>query len=225
MQARQSLEETRWLLDLATSSNIIRGVVGWVPLASPEARIEIERMAGSRKLVGARHVLHDEADDGYMLRADFNAGLQILMEFDLVYDVLIFEKHLPQTIELVDRHPSQIFVLDHVAKPGIKAGSLQPWARNITELAKREHVFCKVSGMVSEADWKSWAPDDLRPYFEVVLDAFGADRLLFGSDWPVCLIASGYKRWADTVREWIAPLSEDEQRQILGETAIRVYGL
>jgi L-fuconolactonase len=148
-----------------------------------------------------------------------------LLEFDLRYDILIYERHLPQTIRFVDRHPEQVFILDHVAKPRIREGALEPWRGQIRELAKRGNVYCKVSGMATEADWGAWTGDELKRYFDVALEAFGARRLMFGSDWPVCLVASGYRRWVEVVEEWIGRLSAGEKARIVGETAIEAYGL
>ena len=161
-----------------------------------------------------------------MLRDDFNRGVSLLKNFDLQYDILIFERHLSQTIDFVDRHPNQRFVVDHVAKPRIKDRIRSPWAEQITELARRENVYCKLSGMVTEADWANWTDRDLRPYFDSVVTAFGPKRLMFGSDWPVILsVACGYKRWADLVRSWIAALSPAEQLSIMGGTAKAAYSL
>jgi len=225
VQARQSMEETAWLLALAAVHDWLRGVVGWVPLVEPSIGEVLAKLASAPKLVGVRHVLHDEPDDDYMLRDDFNQGIRALRNHGLVYDILIFERHLPQTLTFVDRHPDQPFVVDHIAKPRIAAGELEPWRTHIRALAERPNVTCKVSGMVTEADWAAWTPEALRPYCDTVLDAFGPSRLMFGSDWPVCLVASGYTQWAETVRTWIADLSADEQAQIMGGTAAQVYGL
>ncbi len=137
-------------------------------------------------------MVHDEPDDSYILREDFNRGIAQLKRFGLGYDILIFERHLPQTIEFVDRHPDQIFILDHIAKPRIKDGILEPWKSNISELARRQNVYCKLSGMVTEANWSTWTENDLQPYFDVALEAFGPRRLMFGSDWPVLLVAGTY---------------------------------
>ena len=139
--------------------------------------------------------------------------------------MLVYEKHLPQTIKLVDRHPDQVFVLDHVAKPRVKEGAMSPWREHIKELAKRPNVTCKVSGLATEADWAAWTPQQLKPYFDVVLDAFGPRRLMFGSDWPVCLAAVEYKRWFETVQAWAAPLAEAERARLMGDTAVEVYRL
>jgi len=160
-----------------------------------------------------------------MLREDFNRGVSLIAQFGLAYDILIFERHLPQTIEFVDRHPNQRFIVDHVAKPKIKEGALSPWRENVAELARRENVSCKISGMVTEADWGRWTPDQLRPYFETVLSAFGAQRLMFGSDWPVLTLASSYGRWVETFRGLIGHLSPGEQEAISSGTARRVYRL
>lgn len=225
VQARQTLEETQWLLGLANDSDLIRGVVGWVPLVDPDLSQHLESLAPHPKLKGVRHVLHDEIDEIYMLRDDFNRGISLLERFGLRYDILIFEHHLRQTIQFVDRHPNQAFIVDHIAKPRIRDDIRAPWSSLIAELARRENVYCKLSGMVTEADWKKWSKSDLKPYFDTVLDAFGPKRLMFGSDWPVVLVACSYKRWADIVRSWISPLSEAEQRSIMKDSAIAAYSL
>ena len=225
VQARQSLEETQSLLDFAQQSDVIRGVVGWAPIAGPEFPAVLDRFEPFRKLKGVRHVVQDEPDVAFLLRSDFNAGISLLRQYDLVYDILIFERQLPAAISFVDRHPAQVFVLDHIAKPRIRDGALEPWRSYIRELARRENVSCKLSGMVTEADWAHWRPQDLQPYFDVVLDAFGPNRLMAGSDWPVCLLATTYKNWFSTLREFISPLSVTEQDLILGGVATHVYSL
>lgn len=225
VQARQSLEETSWLLSIAAENDFIKGVVGWVPLASEKIDEVLSELSSFDKLKAVRHVVQDEPDPDFILRDDFNRGISVLHKYDLVYDILVFERHLPQTIAFVDRHPNQQFVLDHIAKPLIKAGDLEPWASNIYELAERENVCCKLSGMVTEADIKNWSAKQLKPYFEVVIEAFGPERLMYGSDWPVCLAASEYTRWLETVEYAISDLSLDEQRAVMGGNAIDVYGL
>jgi len=225
VQARQSLDETRWLLELAAAHAFIRGVVGWVPLIDAKVPATLEKLAAEKKLRSVRHVLQGEPDERYLLREDFNRGIKALRPLGLAYDILIFERHLPQTIEFVDRHPQQVFVLDHIAKPRIKDHLLEPWRKNIRELARRPHVYCKISGLVTEADYPSWTEAQLLPYVETVIEAFGPQRLLFGSDWPVCLVACGYARWQLLVRGWIAKLSPAEQARILGETAVEAYRL
>jgi L-fuconolactonase len=225
VQARQTIEETQWLLDLAAHNHFILGVVGWAPLAANNAAAVLDRFARFPRLKALRHVLHDEPDDFYMLRADFNRGISMLRNYGLAYDILIFERHLPQTLQFVDRHPGQIFVVDHIAKPRIRDGILCPWRDWMEEFAKRENVYCKISGMATEADWKTWTPETLRPYFDVVLHAFGPGRLMFGSDWPVVVVAGGYMNWVDTFRSFIAELSSDEQESICCGTAMTAYRL
>jgi L-fuconolactonase len=226
VQARQTLEETAWLLELAAAHDVMRGVVGWVPLTEGAGvKRHLERFASNSKLKGVRHVIQDESDPRYILRDDFNSGVRALPEFGLRYDILIFERHLPAAIEFVDRHPKQVFILDHIAKPRIKDRIMSPWDRNMREIAKRPNVYCKLSGLVTEADLKGWTPANLQPYIDVVLSAFGPKRLMYGSDWPVMLLAGEYVRWYDVVRNAISKLSKAEQDRIMGETAIEAYGL
>jgi L-fuconolactonase len=225
VQARQTLEETEWLLNLAQQHEFIRGVVGWAPLTLPDLRDLLDAFSENLKLKGVRHVLQSEPDDNYMLRDYFNAGIGCLEEFGLVYDILIFERHVPQTIEFVDRHPNQTLVLDHIAKPRIREGVLSPWRENLKQLAERPNVFCKVSGMVTEADYTSWTEEQLAPYFEIVLNTFHPERLMFGSDWPVCLVPTTYSSWFWLLSRQIQLLSESERGLILGQTATRVYRL
>lgn len=225
VQARQMQEESRWLLELAAQTDLIRGVVGWVPLIEPGVAAHLEMFSADSKFKGVRHVLHDEADEFYMLRDDFNRGIALLKNFNLRYDILIFERHLPQTIQFVDRHPNQIFIVDHIAKPKIKDRQLSPWDLHIAELAKRENVYCKISGMVTEANWKSWSEEDLLPYLDKVLTAFGPQRLMIGSDWPVILVASEYSRWINILRRWTDSLSSVEKLYISSKTAVTAYRL
>jgi L-fuconolactonase len=225
VQARQTLEETRLLLDLAEKSEEIRGVVGWAPIAAEEFPGCMEEFDGRDKLKGLRHVIQGEKDENYILREDFNSGVRTMLDSGLVYDILIYERHLPQTIDFVDEHPQQVFVLDHIAKPLIAGGTLQPWADRMRELGQRENVWCKLSGMVTEADWKTWSSESLEPYLDVAVEAFGPDRLMAGSDWPVCLVASGYAQWFDVLRHYFAGFSDAERARVFGGTAIEVYGL
>jgi L-fuconolactonase len=227
VQARQTLEETHWLLDLADRCSAMRGVVGWAPIAGAEFPAVMEQFDGRAKLKGLRHVIQGEPDENYILREDFNAGIRALAGSGLVYDILIYERHLPQTIEFVDRHPGQCFVLDHIAKPKIATDELEPWAARIRELAQRENVWCKLSGMVTEAKWDAWSSESetLRPYLDTVIEAFGPARLMAGSDWPVCLVASGYAQWWAVLRAYFADFSEEERAGIFGGTAIEVYRL
>lgn len=225
VQARQSLVETEWLLYLAGQYPLLRGVVGWVDLRSPALRGQLERFSAHPKLVGVRHVVQDEPDDQFMLRADFLRGLSLLAEFGLTYDILIFPRHLPVAYELVKKFPDQLFVLDHIAKPFIKTGQISPWNADLHQLAACPNVYCKVSGMVTEADWQTWRPTDFRPYLDVILEAFGPARLMFGSDWPVCTVAGSYEQVVKLVAGYTQALSPTEQAQIWGETARKFYGL
>lgn len=225
VQARQTLDETRWLLDLADGCAAIRGVVGWAPIAGEDFPGVMEEFENRPKLKGLRHVIQSEEDENFILRADFNAGIYAMRGSGLVYDILVREHQLPQTIEFVDEYPDQVFVLDHVAKPRIGAGILEPWTANLRELGLRQNVWCKVSGLVTEADWKNWTPDALRPYLDATVDAFGADRLLAGSDWPVCLVATEYAKWFELLRTYFAGFTENERDAIFGGNAGNVYQL
>jgi L-fuconolactonase len=225
VQARQILQETEWLLDLADEHDFIRGVVGWVPLAAPNVRSHLEKFAARPKLKGVRHVVQDEPDERFILREDFNAGVRALIDYTLVYDILIFERQLPAAIEFVDRHPNQRFVLDHLAKPSVKDQKREPWQANIRRLAERENVFCKLSGLATEADWENWTPGQLSVYLDTVLEAFGPRRVMFGSDWPVCLLATTYARWYNVVEQFCSKLSQNEQNHVFGGNAVEAYGL
>ncbi|MBV9037876.1 MAG: amidohydrolase family protein [Acidobacteriaceae bacterium] len=225
VQARQTSEETRWLLSLAEQYPFIRGVVGWVPLLRANVGEILADLSVNIRLRGVRHVLHDEADPFYMLQEDFQRGIRELKRYGLAYDVLIFERHLPQTIRFVDHHPDQVFIVDHLAKPRVKAHQLSPWRENMRELACRSNVYCKVSGLITEADHQRWKPEDLEPYLQTVLAAFGPKRLLFGSDWPVCLLAGQYQQWVSIVEQTVSKLSVTEQEWVWSCTAQLAYRL
>ncbi len=208
VQARQTIAETNFLLGLASNYSIIKGVVGWLPLCETDVEGMIEKYAAEKNIVGFRHVIHDEPDDLFILRKDFNNGIKCLKHHSLCYDILIFEKHLPQTIKFVDQHPEIKMVIDHIAKPRISNSKFDhTWAENIKQLSARENVTCKLSGMVTEVIDGKWDKALLQPYFDIVLEAFGPDRLMFGSDWPVCLIQSNYTKWFDTINSLIASLT------------------
>jgi L-fuconolactonase len=223
VQARQSLEETRWLLELAKQNSFIQGVVGWVDLKSPLLRDQLVELAPHKKLVGVRHVLQDEVDDDFMLRPDFQRGIAQLADFGLGYDLLLHPRHLPIATQLVRQYPAQTFVLDHLAKPAIADGVIEPWRRDIRELAKCPNVSCKLSGMVTEARWKTWMPGDFRPYLDAVLDAFGASRLMIGSDWPVCTLSAEYAQTQGIVIDFLDRLTEEQRDGILGGNCARIY--
>ena len=225
VQAQQTLDETRWLLALADQHPFLQGVVGWAPLIDVNVAATLEQLAAHPKLRAIRHILHDEADDYYMLREDFNRGVAELKGFDLAYDILIFERHLPQTIEFVDRHPNQVFIVDHLAKPRVREGVLSPWRENMRELARRSNVYCKVSGLATEADRTGWSEQQLLSYMDIVLELFGPKRILFGSDWPVCLLTIGYSKWAEIVAKFAGQLTEEERKRIWSASAREAYQL
>jgi len=226
VQARQSVEETRWLLQLASQYDFIKGVVGWFDLCSEsELKKQLDEFCKSEKLVGVRHVVHDEPDDNFMLHDEFLKGISLLKEYNLTYDLLLFPKHLPDAKIIVPMFPEQKFVLDHISKPLIKEHIINPWKEDIFRLAKNENVWCKLSGMVTEADLKNWKSDDFSPYLDIVLEAFGPDRLMTGSDWPVCLLAGEYKDVLGIVEEYISGMPEGIQQKILGTNCIDFYGL
>ncbi len=225
VQARQSLEESRWLLDLTGRHAIIKGVVGWVDLRSPAVEHDLAALAQHPKFVGVRHVAQDEPDDAFLVRPDFLRGIAQLRSFELTYDLLIYPRQLLAAIELARHFPDQPFVLDHLAKPPIKAGTLSPWREQVRELAQCPNVLCKVSGMVTEADHSGWKPADFAPYLEVVFEAFGEDRIMFGSDWPVCLLAGSYARVFPLADEAARGFSATAREKFLGGNAARFYGV
>lgn len=225
VQARQSLEESRWLLQLAADHPLIRGVVGWVDLRSTHVADQLREFAERPKFVGVRHVVQDEPDPRFLLGDSFLHGIRQLATFGLTYDLLLYPQQLPAAVEFVGRFPEQPFVLDHLAKPRIKAGDLEPWRRDLKALATHGHVLCKLSGMVTEATWNGWKRTDFTPYLEVALEAFGPQRLMIGSDWPVCTLAAEYADTIGIVREFLAPLAGPEREAIEGGNAARFYSL
>jgi L-fuconolactonase len=225
VQARQSLDETRWLLELADYSPSILGVVGWVDLRSPDLHSQLRSFAKNPKLVGIRHVVQSEPDDRFLLQPDFLRGMSALEEFDLAYDILIYAKHLSVAAEFVERFPRQRFVLDHLAKPPIKSGEIDSWAGGIRRLAAFPNVFAKLSGLVTEADWLPWKPQQITPYLEVAFESFGPQRLMIGSDWPVCLAAAPYARTMGVVKDYILKRQSDSCDDVLGGNATRFWRL
>jgi L-fuconolactonase len=225
VQARQTLEETRWLLDLADQHPAILGVVGWVNLCSAEVKSQLSTLSGNPKLVGIRHIVQAEPDDRFLLRPDFLRGIAALEEFDLAYDILIYPRHLPVAAEFVEKFPRQRFLLDHLAKPLIKAGEIEAWARDIRRLAAFPNVYCKLSGMVTEADWQRWKPEQMTSYLDVAFDAFGPDRLMIGSDWPVCLVAASYVRVIDLVQTYVDRRQSANRDAVFGGNAQRFWRL
>ncbi len=225
VQAQHSLRETQWLLELTERSRFIRGVVGWLDLRSPHLGEQLERFGRNRRFKGVRHILQDEADVDFMLGREFQGGVGALRQFGLTYDLVIKPPHLPAACELVANFPEQPFVLDHIAKPLIKDGVRSPWEADIRKLAAFPNVCCKVSGLVTEADWGNWKPADFTPYLDIVWEAFGPRRLMYGSDWPVCLLAGDYPRVWALAAGYVGSLTKSEQQAFWGGVATRVYSL
>lgn len=225
VQADQSERETLFLLELAERHPEIEGVVGWVDLRASDVNERLQYFSQFGKLRGFRHILQSEPDDRFMLRDDFCRGIELLRQFHFTYDILIYPKQLPAAINLVTRFPQQPFMVDHIAKPPIRSEDLEPWAEQMRQIATHTNVSCKLSGLVTEAAWGKWKPEDFQPYFDVVLESFGPDRLMFGSDWPVCLLSGSYSEVKSLMTDAIAHFPAEQQRKILGLNAISFYGL
>ena len=225
VQARQTLEETKWLLELSAEHEIIKGIVGWVDLQSPALGKQLERFSKNLKLVGVRHVVHDEPDDQFMLLPAFRSGIAQLRDFGLTYDLLLFPKHLPVAVKLVTEFPGQPFVLDHIAKPAIRDVQISLWAKDLKRLAEFPNVFCKLSGMVTEAKWKRWRAEDFHRYLDIVVEAFGVWRVMIGSDWPVCTLSGDYESTMRIVIDYVGRFSSEVREAILGGNCARFYGL
>ena len=223
VQARQSIEETNWLLKLANENDFIKGVVGWVDLRSPHINEVLSDYANQKKLLGVRHVVHDEADDNFMLQPTFQNGIAALKEFNLTYDLLLFPKHIPVALQLVEKFPEQPFVLDHIAKPFINKKEMSPWKEDLKELAKHPNVFCKLSGMVTEAKWNDWKEDDFKQYLDIVTESFGTNRIMIGSDWPVCTLSGNYSSTMHIVINFANQFSKEINDGILGGNCINFY--
>ena len=222
VQARQTLEETRWLLDLAAQFPFIRGVVGWIDLQG-EVDAQLDRFAADRKLVGLRHIVQGEPD-GFLERPAFLAGMARLEARRMPYDILVYARQLPAAVTFARRFPGHRFVLDHLGKPDIRNGEYAEWRRHLDALAALPNVHCKLSGLVTEADWTRWTAGQLRPYLDAALAAFGPNRVMVGSDWPVCLVAGAYRDVIGLVREALSEYSTNERQRILGGTAQDFYG-
>ncbi|MDT7830352.1 amidohydrolase family protein [Pricia sp. S334] len=225
VQADQTLEETDFLLGLAHENDFIKGVVGWADLRDKNVEETLEKYSSRQKLKGWRHIVQGEADANFLLRSDFIRGISYLEKYDYTYDILVFPHQLGAVLEFVKRFPNQKFVIDHIAKPYIKDGYYEGWALLMEAIAKYENVFCKVSGMITEADYNTWTPLELQPYLEHVFEIFGSERVMFGSDWPVCLVAGEYKDVKKLVRDFISGLNSHDQDMIMGENAVAFYRL
>ncbi len=226
VQARSSLAETEFLLALAREHTFVRGVVGWVDLCSPRVTRELERFSADPRFRGVRHTVQDEPDERFLLRPDFQRGIAELARFGLTYDLLIQPRQLEVARRFAAAFPAQPMVLDHLAKPGIARAERDPWERQFRALGELPHVSCKLSGLVTEARWNAWTPDDFRFYLDVALETFGEERLLFGSDWPVCLLAAeSYGQVAALVLDWAEELSSAAREKLLGRNAADFYHL
>jgi L-fuconolactonase len=225
VQADQSEIETEFLLNLAGENDFIKGVVGWVDLRDDAIGKRLEYFGRFKKLKGFRHVLQGEADRALMLSPQFAKGINALKPYDFTYDILIFPDQLGYTHQFVKTFGGHRFVVDHIAKPDIKNKNFERWANGMKAIARHENVWCKVSGMITEADWQNWVISDFEPYLDVVFEAFGSKRVMFGSDWPVCNVAGGYQQMLSVVKNYTSKLSEDEQARFWGLNAIEFYKL
>jgi L-fuconolactonase len=224
VEAHQSEEQTNFLLDLTKKHDFIKGVVGWVDLRNKNITERLSYFSNYEKLKGFRHVVQAESDD-FMFGTDFRNGIAALKQFNFTYDILIFHSQLPSAIDLVNSFPEQAFVIDHIAKPDIRSGDINSWKKDIQEISKAENVMCKVSGMITEADWHKWKADDLKPYLDVIFENFSTDNLMFGSDWPVCNLATNYTEVVKTIENYISQCSIMEQDKIWFENAKSFYRL
>jgi len=225
VQADQSEADTDFLLDLAGKNNFIKGVVGWVDLQSKKLEERLEHYKQFNKLKGFRHVLQGEKDRSFMLQPEFTRGIKALQQFNFTYDILIFPDQLQYTKKFAAMFPQQKFVIDHLAKPTVKEKKIDEWKKDIEAIAEYQNVCCKISGLVTEADWKNWNKDDLTPYIDVVVNAFGTDRIMFGSDWPVCLLAASYRKMLDIVKDYFSSFSKEDREKFFGGNAINFYNL
>ena len=225
VQADQTLEETDFLIDLAFNNNFIKGIVGWVDLRAENIEKVLEKYSSDKIVKGFRHVVQGEPDHNFLLRPNFSRGISLLEKYNFTYDILVFPHQLGSVLEFVKKFPNQKFVIDHIAKPYIKDGYFEGWATMMTAIGKHENVSCKMSGMVTEAEYNTWTPEQIHPYMNVALEAFGSSRILFGSDWPVCLVAGNYSKIKKLTTNFISQLSQIEQNSIMGTNAIEFYNL
>jgi L-fucono-1,5-lactonase len=225
VQTDQSEAQNELLLNYANRNDFIKGVVGWIDLQSRNVEESLGAYADLKKIKGFRHVLQSEADRALMLKSAFMDGVSKLEGYGLTYDILIFADQLQYIPEFLSAFPSQKFVIDHIAKPGIKNKEIDQWKKEIKDVAKHQNVWCKISGMVTEADWKNWKRQDFIPYMDAVVEAFGTKRIIYGSDWPVCLLAASYENVLGIVEQYFAPFSESERELFFGRTATEFYNL
>ena len=224
VQADQSEHETEFLLSLTKNNSFIKGVVGWVDLRADNIEERLAHYSSNNLLKGVRHIVQAEPDD-FMLGEKFKYGISLLTQFGLTYDILVLPPQLPATIQFVNKFPSQKFVIDHMAKPNIKKGEMVAWKNNMEELAKSPNIYCKISGLVTEADWKNCKKEDFSPYLDLIFKAFGVDRIMFGSDWPVCKLAAEYRQQLEIIESYISSFSSEDKKKIMGENTIRFYNI
>lgn len=225
VQTQHNLEEARWVLSMRAEWDFLAGVVGWVDLRSPECESQLEMFADQEGFLGIRHVVQDEPDDEFIIQPETLRGLKVLERYGVPYDLLFYDRHLRHAATVADAVPNLPLVLDHLSKPRIKDGAIDEWARELRQAAQRPNLYAKLSGLITEADWKSWSVDHLRPYVEVALEAFGPQRLMYGSDWPVCELAGSYAQVFEAAKTLIADLSPEEQAKIWSGTAQSFYNL
>lgn len=225
VQTQHNVEETRWVLSLAAQHDFIAGVVGWVDLQSPDCERQLEEFVGNPKFVGVRHVVQDEPDDNWIVRPAVLNGLAVLQRHRVPYDLLFYVKHLKHAATIAKRFPELPLVIDHLAKPRIKDQAVDDWEANFRAAATFPNVWCKLSGMVTEADHRNWKPSNLKPYIDIALEAFGPSRLMYGSDWPVCELAGSYPQVIGALKECVGNLSAAEKAAVFGETAVEFYQL
>ncbi len=225
VQTQHHLEENRWALQLAETHDWILGVVGWVDLASPQCEEQLLEFKDHPKFVGVRHVTQDEPDPDFIIRDDISCGLAVLEKHRVPFDLLFYLKHLKHAETVARRFPGLPLVIDHLGKPDIQSGQIDQWRLDLSRAAEHANVYCKLSGMITEADWESWTIDDLRPYVEIAVELFGVERCMFGSDWPVCQLAGSYRQVLDSLQACLSGLSDSERQQIMGRTAADFYRL
>ncbi len=224
VQADQSEEETTFLLELAAQNNFIKGVVGWIDLKAQNLEEKLQQYRSYPLLKGFRHIVQAEPD-GFLLTEQFIKGVSLIDQYGYAYDILIYHHQLEEAVRFADRLPARQLVLDHCAKPPIKEHHITHWSKQLKELAARQHIYCKISGLFTEADWKEWRAEDIYPYLDVVMNAFGEDRIMFGSDWPVCLLAATYAQSCEVLQEYFSRFSKEQQAKFWGENAKRFYQL
>lgn len=225
VQVNQTENENDFFLKLASDHNFVKGIVGWVDLCRDNIGDRLAHYRSEKKIRGFRHILQDEADRAYMLRPDFKRGISLLRDFGFTYDLLIHPDQLPFALQLVKEFPDQPFIIDHLAKPAIQKQELKEWKKEIFNISRMGNAYCKLSGMVTEANWEEWTNNTFAPYIDAVVECFGIDRILFGSDWPVCLQAASYPEVLNIAEDYFSPYSISEKQKVFGKNAVDFYGL